>query len=113
MARGPVLLRAQRTRWRVRKVQREVQVTDAEKIEQIKVWIGEWANNDNKGGGAAMDILTEIMHLLEFDPYADDKEPYKGPINQPCSACSAGDWKMEFHDHDYVDMKHRVATPAR
>lgn len=23
----------------------------------------------------------------------------KRPINRPCSACSAGDYKMEYHDH--------------
>jgi len=37
--------------------------------------------------------------------------PYKGPINQPCSACSAGDTAMKFHDHDYVAEANRV--PAR
>ena len=26
--------------------------------------------------------------------------PYKGPISVPCSACSAGDTAMEYHDHE-------------
>lgn len=34
-------------------------------------------------------------------------QPYKGPINQPCSACSAGDYLMEHHDHDYVKPENR------
>lgn len=33
--------------------------------------------------------------------------PYKGPISQPCSACSAGDSAMEHHDHEYVHSMHR------
>jgi hypothetical protein len=33
--------------------------------------------------------------------------PYKGPINQSCSACSAGDTAMEYHDHDYVAVENR------
>ena len=32
---------------------------------------------------------------------------YKGPITQPCSACSAGDGAMQYHDHDYVDAENR------
>lgn len=39
-------------------------------------------------------------------------EPYKGPINQPCSACSAGDTKMEYHDHDYVKPENRCEETA-
>lgn len=35
------------------------------------------------------------------------RQPYKGPINRPCSACSAGDTAMEYHDHDYVDEAER------
>lgn len=50
-------------------------MTDAEKIEQIKIWITKWATNDKAGGGAAMVILTKIVELLEFDPYADDATP--------------------------------------
>jgi len=80
-------------------------VTDAEKIEQIKTWIGEWANNDNKGGVAAMDILTEIMNLLEFDPFSD--APYKGAISVPCSPCGDGDTALEYHDHDHVSVENR------
>lgn len=36
-----------------------------------------------------------------------EHKPYKGPINQPCSACSAGDTAMEYHDHDYVREENR------
>jgi hypothetical protein len=35
------------------------------------------------------------------------KGKYIGPINRPCSACSAGDYKMKYHDHDYVDISER------
>lgn len=35
-----------------------------------------------------------------------ETKPYKGAINQPCSACSE-DPKMEFHDHDYVNLENR------
>lgn len=38
---------------------------------------------------------------------SDSKQPYRGPINQPCSACSDGDTKMEHHDHDYVAVENR------
>lgn len=37
-------------------------------------------------------------------------KPYKGPINQPCSPCSAGDTAMEYHDHDYVAEENRVPS---
>ena len=33
--------------------------------------------------------------------------PYKGPVTRPCSACSAGDTAMEYHDHDYVGEEER------
>lgn len=36
------------------------------------------------------------------------EQPYKGAINQPCSACSAGDTAMEHHDHDYVRPENRM-----
>jgi len=35
------------------------------------------------------------------------KTPYIGPIAIPCSACSAGDTAMEFHDHDHVSIEDR------
>lgn len=38
--------------------------------------------------------------------------PYKGPIKQPCSACSAGDTAMEHHDHEYVKPEFRTVAPA-
>jgi hypothetical protein len=46
-------------------------VTDAEKISKIQTMVTEWALDDNQGGGAAIDVLGEIMNLLEFDPWQE------------------------------------------
>jgi hypothetical protein len=76
-------------------------VTDSDKIKEIKTVLREWAKSKDCSGVTA---CTDITEILDFDPY---EEPYKGPINQPCSACSAGDTRMEYHDHDYVAMENR------
>lgn len=47
------------------------------------------------------------MSVITGDDEDDMGKPYKGPIYQPCSACSAGDWRMEHHDHEYVDAINR------
>jgi hypothetical protein len=44
-------------------------MTDAEKIERIKTMVSEWAIDDKQGGGDAMHVLSEIMNLLDFDPW--------------------------------------------
>jgi hypothetical protein len=55
----------------VLEVQREVQVSDAEKIEKVKALIAPWALDDDQGGGDAITVLAEIMDVLEFDPWAE------------------------------------------
>lgn len=45
----------------------------------------------------APDILSLTPASIEM---ADAKKPYKGPIDRPCSACSAGDTAMEYHNHE-------------
>jgi len=41
------------------------------------------------------------------EPEVSTAPPYKGPINVPCSACSAGDSAMQYHDHDHVPQVNR------
>ena len=41
------------------------------------------------------------------DPEISTSPPYKGPINVPCSACSAGDRAMQYHDHGHVPPTNR------
>lgn len=56
----------------------------------------------------AISVLEEGVRALKANAGDVDKsQPYKGPINQPCSACSAGDTAMEYHDHDYVKPENR------
>lgn len=70
--------------------------TDIDKHPIVVVYLGDngniWSRNLN--------TWHESMTMVE--------KPYKGAINQPCSACSAGDTEMKYHDHDYVDIKNRV-----
>ena len=40
-----------------------------------------------------------------------DKDDRKLPIDRPCSACSAGDYKMEYHDH-CPPFRNTVPAPA-
>lgn len=46
-------------------------MTDPEKIAEVKKTVAEWALDGNAGGGAAIDVLAEIMNILEFDPYEE------------------------------------------
>lgn len=50
---------------------------------------------------------TDGEATWEWAYYHYARTPYKGPINRPCSACSAGDTKMEYHNHDYVQVGER------
>lgn len=57
---------------------------------------------------------SDDVELLAFILSRTAGTKYKGPINQPCSACGDGDTAMEYHDHDYVpEDKRRPPTPRR
>lgn len=53
------------------------------------------AKEENKKGNVIDRIETKTTN------------PYKGPINIPCSACSAGDTEMEYHNHEHVREEDR------
>lgn len=56
-----------------------------------------------------MGIITDIEH---YQSHARRK-PYKGPINEPCSACGDGDTAMEYHDHDPLLPSYTLADLER
>lgn len=52
-----------------------------------------------------MGIITDIEH---YQSHARRKS-YKGPINEPCSACGDGDTAMKYHDHDPPSPSYTLA----
>jgi hypothetical protein len=54
-------------------------------------------------------LIPRIAKLIDSHAQARLKpEPYRGPINIPCSSCGDGDTAMEYHTHDWAPLENRV-----
>lgn len=52
-------------------------------------------------GTVWLDNLQAVIYVKKLLAESSTQQaPYKGPINGPCSACSAGDTAMEHHNHE-------------
>lgn len=57
--------------------------------------------------------LIETIKAEPLIPVSTQPEmPYRGPISQPCSPCSAGDTEMKYHDHGFVPAENRIAPAS-